>query len=127
MTPEDALLVHALASGLCQAEAATLAGVSRATVTRRLRDAEFCQAVNELRADHVRRVGHRLGELSTKALGALEELLADRDAPAQRLGASRAVLDGLLRYREAGEIEARLAELEARSGATNGQRARAWP
>lgn len=104
-----------------------MVGVSRATVTRRLRDAEFCQAVDELRADHVRRVGHRLGELSTKALGALEELLADRDAPAQRLGASRAVLDGLLRFREAGEIEARLTALEARSGASNGHPAGAWP
>jgi hypothetical protein len=108
------LLVAALAQGLPYEKAGQLAGISKATVARRMADSTFRAQVDELRAAHVRRVELRLGELSGRALDALEALLADRDSPAQRLGAARAILDGLLRFREAGEVERRLLELEAR-------------
>jgi len=47
-------------------------------------------------------------------------LLAAEDAPAQRLGAAKAVIDSLLKFHELGEVERRLSGLEARLG-TNGR------
>ena len=125
--PADGLLATALAHGASYEQAGRHAGLSKATVKRRMADTAFRGHVAELRADHVRRVELRLAELSTQALDTLEELLADHGAPAQRLGASRAVLNGLLRYREAGELEERLRELETRLGASNGHRPGGWP
>ena len=110
----DALLAAALGGGASYARAAEIAGVGKATVTRRMADPGFRARVEGLRCDHVRRVELRLGQLAGAALEALEALLADADAPAQRLGAAKVVLDGLLRFREAGEVEQRLADLETR-------------
>jgi hypothetical protein len=115
--PADAVIAAALASGASHARAGEAAGCSPATVKRRLAEPAFRAHVEELRSDHVGRVEQRLGRLSGRALDALEALLADADAPAQRLGAARAVLSGLLDYTAAGEVERRLAELEARLAA----------
>jgi len=112
----DALLVAALGGGASYSRAAEIAGVGKATVTRRMGDESFRARVEELRSNHVRRVEVRLGELAGAALEALEALLADVEAPAQRLGAAKVVLEGVLRFREAGETERRLDELEARLG-----------
>ena len=112
----DRALAAALGAGASYSRAAEVAGVGKATVTRRMADPAFRAHVAELRSDHVRRVELRLGELAGAALEALEALMADVGAPAQRLGAAKAVLEGVLRFREAGEVERRLAELEARLG-----------
>lgn len=114
--PADRLLAATLATGASYAQAGEAAGCSPATVKRRMAEPAFRAHVAELRLDHVRRVEHRLAELSGRALEALEALMVDADAPAQRLGAAKVVLEGLLRFREAGEVERRLAELEARLG-----------
>jgi len=114
--PADRLLAATLATGASYARAGQVAGCSPATVKRRMADESFRARVDELRSDHVRRVEHRLAELSGRALEALEALMADADAPAQRLGAAKVVLEGLLRFREAGETERRLDDLEARLG-----------
>ncbi len=110
----DRALAVALGTGASYARAAEIAGVSRATVARRMSEESFRALVEDLRADQVGRIEGRLGDLSGNALGALEELLADSDAPAQRLGATRVVLEGVLKYREAGAVEARIAALEER-------------
>lgn len=112
----DALLAAALGAGASYARAAKIAGVGKATVTRRMAEAEFRAHVEKLRRDHVRRVEIRLGDLSGRALDTLDALLDDEDAPAQRLGSAKAVLEGLLRFREAGETERRLDDLESRLG-----------
>lgn len=109
----DELLVAALGSGASYQRAAEIAGVGKATVTRRMGTAGFRARVDALRRDHVRRVEIRLGELSGQAIDTLEELLSESDAPAQKLGAAKAILAGLLRFRDAGEIEQRLTSLEA--------------
>ena len=114
--PADRLLAATLATGASYARAGEAAGCSPATVKRRMAEPAFRAHVAELRSDHVRRVEHRLAELSGRALEALEALMADVDAPAQRLGAAKAVLEGVLRFREAGEVERRLDELEGRLG-----------
>lgn len=114
--PDDDLLAAALGAGLTYNRAAEVAGVSRATAGRRMADPSFRAQVERLRRNHVGRVEVRLADLSGRALDALDDLLADRDSPAQRLGAARAVLDGVLRFREAAEVEDRLAALEARLG-----------
>jgi len=113
--PADCLLAAALATGASYEVAGRHAGVSKATVKRRMADPGFRAQVGELRADHVRRVEERLGQLSSAALDAIEDLLGDREAPAQRLGAARMTLEGMLRYRDAGEVAQRLAELETRA------------
>ncbi len=110
----DRVLAVALGTGASYARAGEIAGVSRATVARRMSEESFRALVEDLRADQVGRIEGRLGDLSGNALGALEELLADSDAPAQRLGAARVVLEGVLKYREAGAVEARIAALEER-------------
>ncbi len=114
--PADRLLAATLATGASYAQAGEAAGCSPATVKRRMAEPAFRARVEELRSDHVRRVELRLGELAGAALEALEALLADVGAPAQRLGAAKAVLEGVLRFREAGETERRLDDLEARLG-----------
>jgi len=121
--PTDELLAAALGTGASYERAAAIAACSKATVKRRMGDPAFRARVLDLRRDHVHRVEVRLADLSTHALDAIDDLLADRDSPAQRLGAAKAVLDGLLRFRGAGEIEERLTALEeSLSGreATNG-------
>ncbi len=115
--PDDGLLAAALGGGLTYERAAEVAGVSRATAGRRMADPSFRAQVERLRRDHARRIEVRLAALSTRAVDALDDLIADRDSPAQRLGAARVVLDGVLRFREAAEVEDRLAALEARIGA----------
>ncbi len=100
-----------------------MAGVSRATVTRRMRDAAFREDVDALRAAHARRLAERLGALGDRACDALEEVLAEAQHPAARVSAARAVLSNAAAYAELGELEHRIASLEARSGASNGHRA----
>ena len=114
---DDGLLAAALGAGLTYGRAAEVAGVSRATAGRRMTDPSFRAQVEHLRRDHARRIEVRLADLSTRAVEALDDLLADPDSPAQRLGAARVVLDGVLRFREAAEVEDRLAALEERIGA----------
>jgi hypothetical protein len=56
-----------------------------------------------------------LADAATEAVEVLRALLSD-DLPSIRLAASRAILDQVVRVREATEIEDRLAALEARAG-----------
>lgn len=119
LTPDDPaerLLAAALASGASYTRAAEQAGVSKSTCKRRMADPAFRHQVEQLRHDHVARVEQRLGQLAGQALDTLEALLADTDAPAQRLGAARTLLEGMLKFREQGAVEQRLADLEVRVG-----------
>ena len=120
--PTDELLAAALGMGASYERAAAIAACSKATVKRRMGDPDFRARVGDLRRDHVHRVDVRLADLSTHAIDALDDLIADRDSPAQRLGAARVVLDGVLRFHEAAEVEDRLAALEARIGARKATR-----
>ncbi|MFN2490429.1 MAG: hypothetical protein ABR529_11965, partial [Actinomycetota bacterium] len=108
----DDLLVVALAAGLTVAAAAERAGVSPATVTRRLRDATFRARVTDARAQAVERAGAQLTAAFSAAVETLVALLRSPNHSVAIAAATR-ILDLGLRLREAHELEQRLCALEA--------------
>ncbi len=109
--PPAALL--ALLAGESNAEVAKLAGMSERTLRRRLADPGVKREIRDAREWQIN--GPVVGGLAgaaPKAVRALVELL-DCGNETVRVAAARAILDGLLKYREHGDLSARLAEIEA--------------
>ena len=111
----DDLLVVRLAAGDTVAEAASRAGVSRATACRRVADPEFRGRVAKARAQTFE------AALNTCADGALEAtrflrqvVLDEEESTSGRLAASRELLAHSLRLRESVEMAQRIAALEER-------------
>ena len=119
----DALLVAALASGLTIEKAAERAGVSAATVTRRLRDERFRERIAESQREAVAAAMSLLGALSLSAVRVLGELLQANVAPSVRLRAAEAVLRAGSVLREEVVIEQRLQTLENAIGQREGRAA----
>src|SRR5262249_23194210 len=109
---EDALAV-ALAAGQTLRDAATAAGISDRTATRRWADPAFRRRVAELRAAAVERATGKMADSVAEAADALRALLA-AESESVRLGACRAVLELAVKLREAVELEERVAALERR-------------
>ena len=112
----DESLLMALACGATIESAARNAGVSQATVYRRLRDPQFCRRLQQIRSDMVQRTA---GMLTAAAGEAVKTLLSLQDpaAPAAvRLGAARAILELGVKLRETAELAERIAALEAQLG-----------
>lgn len=104
------IALDAILAGRTQGEAANLAGVSMRTMSRW--NAEFKPILEEHQAALVDKASRRLAILADKAIDALEDNLS-QDTPAYvRIGASKAVLDYLLKLRGLVEVEARLTKLE---------------
>jgi HEAT repeat protein len=120
----DSSLVTALACGGTVEATAKSAGVSEATVYRRLREPAFRQRVAEARAEMVSRAVARLSATSTLAADTLRKLL-DAKAETVRLGAARAILELGGKLREQEDLTERIAALEARLG--DQQEERPWP
>jgi hypothetical protein len=108
----DTVLLTALACGATREVAARQAGVSESTVFRRLRDAEFCRKLKDLRAEMVERTAGMLTAASMESVRTLVELQKPAQPAAVRLGAAKAVLEIGLKLRELTEEEQRLAALE---------------
>jgi hypothetical protein len=109
----DATQIAALAGGATYEAAAKQAGVSEWTVRRRLDNADFRRQVDEARAELLEQAMAQLSRAATGAATTLVMLLA-KDVPATvRLGASRAILDTLLRWREQASLAERLDRVEA--------------
>src|SRR5262249_7954438 len=89
-----------------------LVSCNEKTVRRRLEDPEFRRQVTAARAALVERMAGRLLAAGDAALKRLEELL-QAESESVCLGAARSILDLGTKAYEAGELEARLAELEA--------------
>ena len=106
----DALL-EALAAGCSQAEASRRTGLSTRTIARRLADESFKRQITAARDRMVDNAHGRIADVASKAVTTLEELLTD-DSPTIRLGAARAVLEGLTRLREGVELQRRLVAIE---------------
>ena len=104
---EETKLICGLARGLSHVRAAQEAGVSIRTVQRRASDPAFRAAVGEARRAMVGEATGRLAGAAQRAVATLEDLL-ESDADSVRLGASRAILDNLLRFREAEELSDRV-------------------
>jgi hypothetical protein len=108
----DDRLLQLLACGATVATAATQAGVSDATVYRRLTDKEFSRKLQALRADMVQRTSGALTAAGTESVQTLLELQKPGLPPATRLGAAKATLELGMKVRETAELEQRLAALE---------------
>jgi hypothetical protein len=107
----DQRLVLALAGGASVADAAVMAGMSKATAFRRMADPGFRQRVDQAKTEMMAQAVGVLARVSTKAAAVLEALL-DSSVEKVRLMAARSVLQIGSELRKAQEIEARLANLE---------------
>jgi AcrR family transcriptional regulator len=106
-------LLSALACGATVDAAAQRAGVSPATVHRRLRDPEFCRRLQQLKSEIMQRTMATLAAASSEATKTLIALLRETMPPATRLGAARALLALGIKMREC-DFDERLRALEER-------------
>jgi len=104
----------ALACGATLEAAGQKAGVSKATVQRRLKDLGFQGRLQEFQADIVKRLARALTDAGTEAMKTLLMLLQPAIPHAVRLGAARTVLEIGIKMREVADLEARLQALEER-------------
>jgi hypothetical protein len=115
----DQLLLMALACGATIEVAAQTAHVSPATVYRRKQDPEFCQQLQQYSAEMVQRMAGMLTGAGGEAIKTLLSLMKETAPAAVRLGAARAVLDGVIKFRELAGFEERLAALEEQVALSN--------
>jgi hypothetical protein len=108
----DEMLLIALACGATLEAAAQKAGVSKATVQRRLQDPEFQKRLQEVRSDMVKRAAGTLTAASAEAIKTLLSLQQTTVPPAVRLGAARSILEIGIKMREVADLEERVAALE---------------
>jgi hypothetical protein len=108
----DDLLLLTLACGATAEAAAQQAGVSRATVQRRLQETEFQQRLQQIRSDMLQRTSGMLTAAGGESVKTLVILQRETAPFAVRLGAARSVLELGTKLRETAEFEARLAALE---------------
>jgi len=120
-TAADRVLLQALACGATVENAARKAGVGQRTVYRRLADARFRRQLQELRTEMMQRTAGMLTGAGMGSVKVLVDLQTDvAMPPAVRRRSARDVLELGLKFREAAELEQRLAAVEAHlAGATN--------
>jgi hypothetical protein len=104
----DQLIVAALAGGCTYEEAARVAGVSKATVKRRMQQLEFRIQVGEARIATAERVRAVVLAAALTALGVVTELMQQAESEAVRLNAARTVLH----HAEIGHQYIRVEDLE---------------
>src|SRR5262249_44396653 len=115
----DQILLMALACGATVEVAAQTARISPATVYRRKQDPEFCQQLQQYSAEMVQRMAGMLTGAGGEAIKTLLSLMKETAPAAVRLGAARAVLDGVIKFRELAGFEERLAALEEQVALSN--------
>jgi hypothetical protein len=108
----DDMLLMTLACGATLEGAAQKAGVSKATVQRRLNDPAFQKRLQEIRSDMVKRTAGTLTAASTEAVKTLLALQHPAIPHAVRLGAARSILEIGIKMREVADLEERLTALE---------------
>src|SRR5258706_15541667 len=114
LSPRDRLLVLSLARGASHDEAATVAGVSKATVTRRLRETRIRRAIEET---HDLLFDQALGLAVTALDDAFQVLVAiakdSQMPPTPRVTAAGKIAELALRFRDSHELLSRIEQLEA--------------
>lgn len=108
----DHELIAALAAGKTYEEAAKVAGVSRATVARRMQEAAFRREVERVRVEMFESAIGQLSGIASEAVQTLRKLLGGKTPPTVRLGAAKAILDVALKERDAAALEDLLREVE---------------
>jgi hypothetical protein len=119
LTARETVYVEALAEGGTQNHAATVAGVSVRTARRWAHRPEIVAAVRARLSASLAQARAVLASGAARASTALVKMAAgEEEADAARVSACRAVTEGALKMVEISELEARLAELEARLSPT---------
>ena len=108
----DDALVLSLACGATPEMAAQKAGVSVATIYRRLREPEFVKKLREARSEMMQRATAMLTAAALEAVKTLLDLQAKNAPPATRLGAARSILELGNKLRHELELTARIEALE---------------
>ena len=112
----DTKLIAELAAGASWERAAATCGCSRRTIARRLKDPRFRAAFDEARRQLFEAAFGRAVAAGAAASATLISLLSRETPPAVRLGASRALLETICKFRETHELEERIRLLEERLG-----------
>ena len=113
----DKVLLAALGCGATIEVAAHKAGVSEATVYRRLQDPDFIKELQKFQSDIVKRAAATSTAAMTEAIKTLLVLMQPSTPPAVRLGAARAVIDTGVSLRAMADTEQRIIALEQRQEA----------
>jgi hypothetical protein len=106
------LILMALVCGATPDAAAQKAGVSKATVRRRVQEPSFRDRLKELRSEMVQRAAGMMLAATGEAVKTLLELLKNGGPPPTRLGAARSILEIGIKMRESADFAERLAALE---------------
>jgi hypothetical protein len=108
----DKVLLAALGCGATIEVAAHKAGVSEATVYRRLLDPEFQKELQKFQSDMVQRSAATMTAATTEAIKTLLALQQPSNSGAVRLGSARAIIELGTKLRETAHLEQRIAALE---------------
>lgn len=114
VTPRQKRAVEALLTTPSLTEAASVAGVSRKTLYKWLRQPAFQQTLQQAEADALAALQRRLVRLGATAGDVLEAAMGPEEEMRHRLRAAGLVLDNLLRLRELVELAERVEALEKR-------------
>jgi hypothetical protein len=106
------VLLAALACGATVEVAANKAGVSPATVYRRLKERPFQKELQQLRSEMMQRMADMLAAAGGEAVKSLLALLKDAGPAGVRLGAARSIIELAVKLREVAELEPRVRALE---------------
>jgi len=111
----DAKLVGALVEGMTIQMAAEKAGLSEATVYRRLQDPGFRAEIGKARREFIEIIVSRLVRTSTLASVELEKVIRDgENSTSDRLKAMKLALTEGGRWMDRGDLDDRIANLEDR-------------
>jgi hypothetical protein len=107
------LFVTALLSHAGVEEAGRAAGISASTAWRWMRDPAVQARLREVRKDAMNAAMARLQEAAAGAVDCLCEVQKEGESESARVSAARCILEQALRAAELGDLEDRLANLEA--------------
>lgn len=106
--------IAAMLSAGTVSEACKIADVPRRTLYRWMENPTFAQALKAAEAETIKGASRRLSWVANKAAARVECLMDDSTAPPSvQLRAAQIALESAIRWREATDIEERLAALEA--------------
>lgn len=110
--PGEAQLIAAIVAGKSIAEAAADAGIGERTARRWLAEPDLKQRIETACNELTKQALAQLSGAASDAVTTLKSLLKSKNDNA-KLGAARAILANLITLREHGELEERIAKLEA--------------
>ena len=113
LTPRQLKAVEALVTCADVRQAAAVAGVSRDTIYRWMRNEAFKEALNTSTRQAVNRISRQLISLGDKAVDTLQKAMASPEVSITvSIRAADIVLSRLLQIYELADLEARLGQLE---------------